>query len=71
MSEPEDRYDAIRWNSLEVLEMKTTREATEKKPYQKPELKIVKIRPREVLASECHNSVNTGPTICDGVSCAY
>ena len=51
--------------------MKDAKQTSERKPYQKPQLKIVRIRPREVLASECHNSTNTGPNPCDGVSCAY
>ena len=50
--------------------MKATREVTEKKPYQKPELRIVQIRPREVLGSMCHNSSNTGPSDCDIEDCA-
>ena len=55
---------------LEAATMNETRQFSEKKPYQKPELKVVKIRPREVLGNECHNSANTGPSPCDYSTCA-
>ena len=55
---------------LEAATMNETRQFSEKKPYQKPELKVVKFRPREVLGNECHNSANTGPSPCDYSTCA-
>ena len=50
--------------------MKDSNKVSEKKSYQKPQLRIVNIRPREVLGSLCNNSVNTGPYPCDESGCA-
>lgn len=51
---------------------KTVKEQKIKKPYSKPVLKAVRVRPREVLGSGCHNS--TSPAVmleCDVGGCAY
>ncbi len=50
--------------------MKDTHANQAKPPYRKPVLKRVKIRPREVLGSSCHNSTNTGPSPCNYSVCA-
>ena len=50
--------------------MKNPKNAEVKKTYAKPELKVVKIRPREVLGTECHNSGNTGPNPCGFSTCS-
>ena len=43
-----------------------------KKPYSKPVLKAVRVRPREVLGSTCHNSTSHADmSTCDLTSCAY
>ena len=43
-----------------------------KKPYSKPVLKAVRVRPREVLGSGCHNSTNPAVMFqCDLGGCAY
>lgn len=52
--------------------MKKQNKQKNKKPYAKPVLKGVKVRPREVLGSGCHNSTNPAATYeCDLGSCAY
>ena len=43
-----------------------------KKLYSKPVLKAVRVRPREVLGTSCHNSTIPGHTNqCDLAVCAY
>jgi hypothetical protein len=44
--------------------MKVATQAKLKKPYQRPELKAVKIRPREVLGTGCHSSADLVPEAC-------
>lgn len=38
--------------------MKAQNDKQGKQPYRKPVLKAVRVKPREVLGSNCHNSVN-------------
>jgi hypothetical protein len=49
-----------------LLAMKNTLDTSEKPLYQKPVLKMVKIRPREVLGSGCHSSSTPADMPCDG-----
>lgn len=52
--------------------MKEQKSPKAKKPYAKPELKAVKVRPREVLGSSCHNSTNSAAIYDCGIGgCAY
>ena len=46
------------------------KEIKAKKPYAKPELKVVKVRPREVLGSTCANSPNTAVYPCEFAVCS-
>ena len=50
--------------------MKDMKSIQLKKPYSKPVLKVVKVRPREVLGSSCSNSSNTGVSPCDYAVCS-
>lgn len=51
---------------------KTMKKQKIKKPYSKPVLKAVRVRPREVLGSGCHNSTNPAVMFeCDVGGCAY
>ena len=53
------------------MTMNAMKKATQaKKPYCKPVLKVVKVRPKEVLGSSCHNSSNTGVSPCDFSVCS-
>lgn len=50
--------------------MKTETTAQKKKAYRRPELKAVKVRPREVLGSECHSSGGAiSEPACDQSAC--
>ena len=50
--------------------MKDSKSFQLKKTYCKPVLKVVKVRPREVLGSSCNNSANTGVSPCDYAVCS-
>jgi hypothetical protein len=53
-------------------EMKTETTAQKKKAYRRPELKAVKVRPREVLGNECHSSGGAiSEPECDQSACMY